>query len=114
MQKGAIMIAILVMMVIRSDSHYLPINRLKKNLTDTAATQINAVTNNNSTLAFSNVQDLVYYIYLEVGTPSQTMGVQFDTGSNILWLPTQQAHTSGYFNTSKSSTFTNTSKPGSI
>jgi hypothetical protein len=42
------------------------------------------------------------------------MGVQFDTGSNILWLPTQQTTVSNYFDTSKSSTFTNTSNQGSI
>ena len=72
------------------------------------------LSNNNTTLSFGNYGDVIYYIDLQVGTPPQTLGVQFDTGSNILWLPTQKSGAPIYFNTSKSSTFTNTSNQYSI
>lgn len=65
-------------------------------------------------MQLGNSQNLLYYIDLNVGTPWQTLGVQFDTGSNILWLPTQQAAVKPYFNTLDSSTFTNTSSQGSV
>lgn len=110
------MIALVLTLMIGSTiEKMLPINRIKKN--DLSAAQISAnaaLTNTNTTLSFGNYQNVIYYIDLEVGTPSQTMGVQFDTGSNILWLPTQKAGVVPFYNTSKSSTFTNTTSPGSI
>lgn len=65
-------------------------------------------------MQLGNSQNVLYYINLNVGTPAQTLGVQFDTGSNILWLPTQQAGVKPCFNTLNSSTFTNTSTQGSV
>lgn len=73
-----------------------------------------ALASNGTTMQLGNSQNLLYYIDLNVGTPMQTMGVQFDTGSNILWLPTQLAGVKPCFNTLDSSTFTNTSSPGSV
>ena len=64
--------------------------------------------NNQSNLGIGNCQDNIYYITLEVGTPSQAIGVQFDTGSNILWIPTVSGTGSG-FNTAASSTYSPTS-----
>lgn len=92
----------------------LPINRMKKEPAAQVNAQTNPLSNNSTVMSFGDVQDLIYYINLEVGTPAQMMGVQFDTGSNILWIPTQQSGAPGFFNTSKSSTFTNTSSPGSV
>lgn len=108
-----LILAAVLMVVVHS--RVLPINRLKK--TNMSAAQISAnaaLTNSNTTLSFGNYQNVIYYINLQVGTPPQVLGVQFDTGSNTLWLPTQQAGVTPFFNTSKSSTFTNTSRPGSI
>lgn len=95
----------------------LPLNRLKKAPTvqvNAQNAQTNPLNNNSTVMSFGNVQDLIYYINLQVGTPAQMMGVQFDTGSNILWIPTQQSGAPGFYNTSKSSTFANTSSQGSV
>lgn len=107
--------ALLLMTVIAlAQAKVLPLNRMKKEPTPSVDAQTNPLNNNSTVMSFGNVQDLIYYINLEVGTPSQMMGVQFDTGSNILWLPTQKSGAPNFFNTSKSSTFTNTSNPGSV
>jgi hypothetical protein len=95
--------------------HLLPVSRVKRS--NFSAAQISAsaaLANSNTSLTFGNYQNVIYYINLNVGTPAQVMGVQFDTGSNTLWLPTQQAGVTPFYNTSKSSTFTNTSTTGSI
>lgn len=115
MNHASIFIIAVLFLISDVHGHFLPVNRLKKN--DLSAAEISAnaaLSNSNSTMQFGNYQNTIYYINLNVGTPAQIMGVQFDTGSNTLWLPTQLAGVTPFYNTSKSSTFTNTSKPDSI
>jgi hypothetical protein len=105
----------LITLITLMNAHYLPVTRIKK--TDSSSTDLSvnvALTNTNSTMQFGNDQNTVYFINLNVGTPPQTMGVQFDTGSNILWLPTQNAGVTPFYNTSKSTTFTNSPNQGSV
>ena len=83
--------ALLVFTIIAlAQAKVLPLNRMRKEPAAQVNAEVNAQTNplnNNSTvMSFGDVQDLIYYINLEVGTPAQMMGVQFDTGSNTLWL----------------------------
>ena len=97
------------------NGHYLPITRIKKIDSSAEDLSVNAgLTNTNTTMQLGNDNSTIYFINLNVGTPPQTMGVQFDTGSNILWLPTQKAGITPYYNTSKSSTFTNSANQGSV
>jgi hypothetical protein len=105
----------LITLVTHMNAHYLPVVRIKK--TDSSSTDLSvnvALTNTNTTMQFGNDQNTIYFINLNVGTPPQTMGVQFDTGSNILWLPTQKAGVTPFYNTSKSTTFTNSPNQGSV
>ena len=64
---------------------------------------------------FHNVQ---YYGYIYLGTPPSNHTVIFDTGSDILWLPSvackQCRDTAHRFNPAESTSFTNTTKPKSI
>lgn len=104
-----------ISLITHMTAHYLPVSRIKKTSSSPADLSVNAaLTNTNTTMQFGNDQNTVYFINLNVGTPPQTMGVQFDTGSNILWLPTQKTGVTPFFNTSKSTTFTNTSNQGSV
>ena len=99
------------------ESHSLPITRMLRNASIKANTcsPINPSDNTQDTLSFGNCFNNLYYINIGVGTPSQTMAVHFDTGSNTLWVPTEQVSgVTPVFNTSQSSTFTNTSKKGGV
>lgn len=96
------------------NTHFIPITRHPS--TQQQASGCTAVGPNNQTvLGFGNCFNNIYYIDINIGTPPQTLGVQFDTGSNILWVPTQSVTgVTPIFNTSKSSTFTNTSQAGGV
>ena len=41
-----------------------------------------------TTEPLTNYEEVLYYGELKIGTDSQTMLVNFDTGSSILWIPT--------------------------
>jgi hypothetical protein len=115
MKNASILTIILLSLVSSAASYLLPVSRIQKN--NLSAAQISAtigLPSNSTAMQMGNSQNFAYYIDLSVGTPSQVLGVQFDTGSNILWLPTQKAGVTPSFNTAKSSSFTNTSSPGSV
>ena len=38
----------------------------------------------------------LYYITLGIGTPPQYFNLQFDTGSDTLWIPTNQVNPNGF------------------
>ena len=97
-----------------SSTHSIPITRHPTTTKQSACTPSNTQ-NNQETIGFGNCYNNIYYINIEVGTPKQTLGLQFDTGSNTLWVPTQLVSgTNTVFNTQLSSTFTNTSETGSV
>lgn len=98
-----------------TNSHTIPIARKLRDPSLKATSCTLTGSNSQTTLGFGNCFNNLYYINLEVGTPSQTLAVHFDTGSNTLWVPTQQVTgVTPIFNTTRSLTFTNTSNPGSV
>jgi hypothetical protein len=63
-----------------------------------------------------NCQQNIYIVNLNVGTkssPAQSFYFQFDTGSNIMWLPTTQTNSLG-FNTALSPTYQISNQADSI
>jgi len=69
-----------------------------------------------SDIILGDSHDMVYFGQVQVGTPSQSLFVVFDTGSANLWLPTPAAAGAGHqsFNTAQSSTFVASDVPFDI
>lgn len=70
----------------------------------------NPIPNTQTVLGLSNCQNILYMATIGIGSPPQNFTVQFDTGSNILWIPTQgcsSCSSNSYFNPSQSSTYSN-------
>ncbi|KAG0057320.1 hypothetical protein BGZ83_011563 [Gryganskiella cystojenkinii] len=78
------------------------------------------VTGSSGSVPLTNVSpDLEYYGSVSVGTPAQTVKLDFDTGSSDIWFPSStcittacKAHTR--FTSSKSSTFQKDGRPWTI
>ena len=111
-------LVILSIITLLVHSRYLPLNRMQtnNNLLTQQSQCTNTFTLNPTSVVMGNCNNFIYYINLQVGTPPQTMSVQFDTGSNILWLPTQSVTgiSGNTFNTDNSQTYINYGQTGSI
>lgn len=66
--------------------------------------------NNSTAINLGNCEQELYYITIGIGSPPQYFNFQFDTGSNVFWVPTLTGSVFG-FNSSASSTFSNFSQP---
>ena len=68
---------------------------------------------NNNVIGVGNCENELYYVMIGIGTPPQYFSLQFDTGSNVLWIPTVN-YSVGGFNPNASSTYHNKSIPYNI
>ncbi|CAD8210032.1 unnamed protein product [Paramecium octaurelia] len=62
----------------------------------------------------SNYENILFYGIIEVGTPPQFLSVQFDTGSNLLWVPSVDCTNCNWataFSPDESETLNYTHKP---
>lgn len=71
------------------------------------------ITTSQSNFTLGNCNNYLYFIQLGIGTPPQQFLVQFDTGSNQLWVPTTKVITNG-FDYKKSKTYVATSQTGTL
>lgn len=61
---------------------------------------------------YDHNMDILYYGSVTVGTPGQTLSVQFDTGSADLWLPANCLECHGnQFKPEKSQTYKSANQP---
>jgi len=76
------------------------------------------ITNKTAILSLNNFQNVQYYGFLFVGSIKQKVSVIFDSGSNILWLPSNDCRTcrdfSNKFDYSISTSFSTVNKPKNI
>ena len=108
-------IVVLLLFILGTFHHSLSVTRMQKDASIKVTTCNPTGPSDSLTIGYGNCFNNIYYINIEVGTPAQTMGVHLDTGSNILWVPTQFVTTiSPTFDATQSSTFTNTTTPGSV
>jgi len=108
----------ILLLIVGVSTKMVAINRVAKSEGVTMNQESNTCTavgsNNSTVMGFGNCYNNIYYINMQIGTPPRTMGFQFDTGSNIMWIPTTKANATEGFNPKSSSTFTITNNSYSI
>ena len=69
--------------IIKSQSEFISLLRFP----------LNSVGNTTSIIPLSNFQNVQYYGFLSIGSTKQKVSVIFDSGSNVLWLPSNECET---------------------